>query len=83
MIEIETTVKGGLPVLVRADYYSGGYTIHWPNGREITNKVWNSIPDDDHKEIEYLVGCRYDTYLQDERDARGDYEYEQRRDRYL
>lgn len=83
MIEIEVTVKGGLPLTARAEYDEAGFTLHWPNGREITAAVWNSIPDDEMREIEHLIDCSADTYLQDQRDARGDYEYEQKRDRYL
>lgn len=81
MIEIETTIKGGLPVIVRADL-DGTYSIHWANtGGEITAKVYNSIPSDDIDEINFMVASRIDTYEQDEADARGDWQYECRRER--
>lgn len=83
MIEIEVFVKGGLPLTAQAEHDEAGFTLHWSNGREITAAVWNSIPDSELREIEMLINDRADTYLQDEWDARGDYEYEQRRDRYL
>lgn len=58
-VEFQSTVKGGLPVLVVARIHAAepdvgifGKTaeledICWPSGKPITAKAWNSIPEAD------------------------------------
>lgn len=63
LIEFETTVKGGLPVIARVACYPpepdvGIFTrqceiddILWPSGKPITQKVFDSIPASDIEDI--------------------------------
>jgi hypothetical protein len=62
-IEIETQVKGGLPVIAILDYESSDPsvgimgdsvdypTIHWLSGNQVTDKVFESIPQSDIERI--------------------------------
>jgi len=66
-MELEVRIKGGLPVLaklVRYDLVDAGdefdapeiknavISIHWLSGKEVTRKVYESIPSSDMWEIE-------------------------------
>jgi len=90
-IEFETTVRGGLPVIVTCRLYPAepdvGIStesveidnICWPSGKTITDRVWRSIPQADFDRIaeEARNGAV------DRAADYADYLYQQRRDRLM
>ena len=60
-VSIDTTVKGGLPVIIEAEvfydrldaeYYIDEMTVFWANGKRVTDTVHDSIPQNDWDRIE-------------------------------